>query len=230
MSFFDVFRSGGSCDGIPGDRAVGGSDHLDSCYYYYRKVGHSILIEIRLDSIDRIHDPLDPSRYPERTLDRGVESYITDAVRDFPKKTELELVVYVPEKEMQKEGTKRLVQTIHNHFRYKAAQARREMREIFESGRTGLMGGILLLALVLFVNLTIARTPDSVVNEVLRNSLLVIGWVAMWQPISAFLYEWRPYQRKLKIYRKICRMKISIIPLETRVEQERGPGNDPAVQ
>ncbi len=222
MPIFRRFRIGGSCDTTSGDTGGGGPDELDSCYSYYRKVDHTILIEIRLAEIGQIHDPLDPSRYPERTLDKDVESYITDAVRDFPENTDLELAVYVPAEEMGKEGTKRLVQTIHNHFRYRAAQARREIREIFGSGRFGLVVGLSILGLALFADLAIARSPDTVFGEILRNSLLIIGWVAMWQPVSAFLYEWRPYRRKLKIFKKICGMKISILPLEDRVESEKG--------
>ena len=187
-------------------------ENLDSYYKYYKKVDNTVLIELQLEGILQIANPLDPSPYPEKTLERHIEEYITNAVRDFPLTSSLELVVYLPREDLQKEAAKKLDQTIQNHFRYKAAQTRREMKETFASGRISLAIGISFLALTLLANLMIAKKPDTVINEIIRNSLLIIGWVAMWQPISIFFYAWRPFRQKLKIYQKICAMKVSVLP------------------
>jgi hypothetical protein len=184
----------------------------DSYYRYYKKVKDTVLIEISLSGIRQIYNPLDPSPYPERSLDKTVEDYIVEAVRDFPLEENLELVVYLPEEEMGNGSVQALGQAIGNHFRYKAAQARREMRDTFATGRVGLVIGISFLGLTLFASYRIARNPDTVINEIVRNSLLIIGWVAMWQPISIFFYAWQPFRQKLKIYQKICRVRVSVLP------------------
>jgi hypothetical protein len=41
-------------------------------------------------------DKLDPAPFYEKELDREAEQYIVDIVRDFPKKTEFRIVVYLP--------------------------------------------------------------------------------------------------------------------------------------
>ena len=189
-------------------------DNLDAVYKYYRKVGQTILIEILVQNARQIFNSLDPSPYPEKTLDASVEAYITDAVRDFPLPSDIELVVYLPGEELQKETESNLAQTIHNHFLYKAAQTRREMRETFASGRISLAIGISFLAMTIIANLIIAKNPDTIIHEIIRNSLLIIGWVAMWQPISLFLYAWWPIRKKVRVYQKISTMKISCIPSE----------------
>jgi hypothetical protein len=56
-------------------------------------------------------------------------------------------VVYLPKEDLQKEAAKKLDQTIQNHFRYKTAQTKREMKETFASGRISLAIGISFLAL-----------------------------------------------------------------------------------
>ena len=195
-------------------------ENLDSYFKYYKKVNNTVLVEIQLPGIDQIYNPLDPSPYPEKALDKTIEEYITEAVRDFPLKTDLKLVFYLPIKDMQTEAAKELVQTIQNHFRYRTAQAKREMRDTFVSGRISLAIGISFLALTLLANLVIAKKPDTVINEVIRNSLLIIGWVAMWQPISIFFYAWRPFRQKLKVYQKIYRMGVSVLPSDGKVDAE----------
>jgi hypothetical protein len=42
---------------------------------------------------------------------------------------------------------------------------------------------------------------------------LIIGWVAMWQPITVFLYELWPIIRLKRIYEKISTMEIEVLPL-----------------
>jgi hypothetical protein len=189
-------------------------ENPDSPYKYYRKVEGTSLIELQLQDIQQIANPLDPSPYPEKTLDKNIEEYIADAVRDFPLKTDLKLVVYLPGEGLHREAAKKLDQTIHNHFRYKTAQTQREMKETFASGRISLAIGITFLALTILANLLIAQDPNTVIYEIIRNSLLIIGWVAMWQPISTFLYAWWPIRKKVKVYQKISTMEISVLSFE----------------
>lgn len=187
-------------------------ENVDATYKYYKKVNNTVVIGINVQSIHQVYNPLDPSPYPEKALAENIEDYITEVVRDFPLTTDLELVLYLPAEELQGEAASGLEKTIQNHFRYKEARTRREMRDTFAGGRISLVIGISFLALTLLANLMIARKPDTVVNEVIRNSLLIIGWVAMWQPISIFFYSWRPFRQKLRIYQKISMMKVSVLP------------------
>jgi hypothetical protein len=187
-------------------------EQMDSYYHYYKNVDGTILIEMKLQEIMQIFDSLDPSPFYQKVLDRNAEEYITEAVMDFPSHTSLKLVVYLPQKEMQKEASQALGQAVHNHFTYKANQAQRELREKLHGGRIALIIGLVFLASTLTANLAIASQPDNVINQVIRSSLLIIGWVAMWQPVNTFLYDWWPIRRRMKIFQKIRTMEVSIIP------------------
>ncbi len=187
-------------------------EQLDSYYHYYKNVDGAILIEVKLQEIMQIYDSLDPSPFYQKVLDRNAEEYITEAVMDFPSHTALKLVVYLPQKELQKEAAQVLGEAIHNHFAYKLNQAERELREKFRGGRMALVIGLIFLFVTLVANLMIASQPDNVINQVIRSSLLIIGWVAMWQPVNTFLYDWWPVRRKMKIFSKIRDMNVSIIP------------------
>jgi hypothetical protein len=45
---------------------------------------------------------------------------------------------------------------------------------------------------------------------VARESLTIAGWVAMWQPMEIFLYQWWPLRRRGRIFEKMSRMKVEV--------------------
>ncbi len=187
-------------------------EQLDSYYHYYKNVDGTILIEMKLQEIMQIYDTLDPAPFFQKVLDRNAEEYITEAVMDFPSHTILKLVVYLPQKELQKEAAQSLEQSVHNHFAYKANQAKRELHEKLRGGRITLAIGLIFLSFTLVGNFVLSSRPNTVVNQLVLSSLLIIGWVAMWQPVNTFLYDWWPIRRKMKIYSKIQEMEVSIVP------------------
>ena len=42
---------------------------------------------------------------------------------------------------------------------------------------------------------------------------MIIGWAAMWEPITVMLYELWPIIKMKKVYQKISEMEIEIVPL-----------------
>jgi hypothetical protein len=45
---------------------------------------------------------------------------------------------------------------------------------------------------------------------ILREGLIIGGWVAMWRPMEIFLYEWWPLLRKGRLYQKLSRMHVEV--------------------
>jgi hypothetical protein len=45
---------------------------------------------------------------------------------------------------------------------------------------------------------------------ILREGLIIAGWVAMWRPMEIFLYEWWPLLRKGRLYQKLSRMHVEV--------------------
>lgn len=51
--------------------------------------------------------------------------------------------------------------------------------------------------------------------RLLKESLLIGGWVAMWRPMQIFLYEWWPIVRRGRIYRNLGRAVVHVVPVKT---------------
>jgi len=179
----------------------------------YRQKDGRVLIEIKLTSVPQLFNTFDPAPFYEKELDTEAESYIVDTVQDFPAKTGFLIHIYLPAALAGTEEAKKIVPAIHNHFRYRMLVTERKFRERFRFGRVSLIIGISFLAIALIASQLVASLNNLFVAQLLSYALLIIGWVAMWQPITTLLYELWPIIRKKRIYEKISRMEIAILPL-----------------
>jgi hypothetical protein len=50
----------------------------------------------------------------------------------------------------------------------------------------------------------------------LRESLLIGGWVAMWKPLEIFLYDWWPIVGERRLYDRLGKIKVQIIQGESQ--------------
>ena len=89
----------------------------------------------------------------------------------------------------------------------------RKVRQKIRFGWFSLLVGLSFLAVALIASQLVAALNMYIIAQLLSYSLLIIGWVAMWQPITIFLYEIWPIIRLKRIYEKISTMEIEILPL-----------------
>lgn len=50
--------------------------------------------------------------------------------------------------------------------------------------------------------------------DVLRESLAIAGWVAMWQPMQIYLYGWWPLRRRGRVYANLGRMPVEVVVIK----------------
>lgn len=187
---------------------------------YYKKSDGKILIEINLIDIMQIFETLDPFPFIEKELDRDAEKYITETVEEFPQATPLRLVFYLPGDEVATKQAQTLGQTVRNHFAYRALSTQREMRSKFVQGRNSMIIGLsfLFFCLTLIQLIQTYRLPFLQASWI-TEGLLIIGWVAMWEPVTIYLYSWWPIRAKQKVYEKISRMDVAVLPTPGAGEQ-----------
>ena len=52
--------------------------------------------------------------------------------------------------------------------------------------------------------------PDSRVAVLVREGVLIVGWVAMWRPIEIFLYDWWPIRAEWRLFQRLSVMPVRI--------------------
>jgi hypothetical protein len=88
----------------------------------------------------------------------------------------------------------------------------RKFRSRFRYGRVNLLIGLSFLTIALIARQLITTLENHLLAQLFADALLIIGWVAMWEPITVLLYELWPIMQQKKTYEKISRMEIDILP------------------
>jgi hypothetical protein len=177
---------------------------------HYNVENGVILIEMRLRKVMQIFNSLDPSPFHEKDLDPDAEAYITEMVQDFPLAQPMKIVIHLPCEEAECAEAKTLEPAIQNHFSYLEASLSRELRAKFRQGRTSLVIGIAFLLVMGVISTVISPYTQHGFAAWVAGGLLIVSWVAMWEPINTFLYLWWPIRRKQRIYGKISRMEVEV--------------------
>ena len=107
-----------------------------------------------------------------------------------------------------------VAEAIHNHFEYKSVLAKRSLRLLLLEGRTSLLIGIGFLALCLIAADLLSGFASNTFLKLLKESLIIGGWVAMWHPLRIFLFGWWPIVRKGRIYRNLGRASVHVTPVK----------------
>jgi hypothetical protein len=100
---------------------------------------------------------------------------------------------------------------VHAYFRTRAAATRAKLRLLFRNGRISLVIGIVCLTASIGLGSFIERRFAVLhTSSLLRESLLIGGWVAMWRPLETFLYDWWPILAEARLFDRLAKAPVRI--------------------
>jgi hypothetical protein len=152
---------------------------------------------------------MDPSPFHERDLDDDAEEFIVGWAREFPRRDPVSLLVHVNQLPSHNDAQHLVETAMHNYFAYRAKLNRFELRYLLKQGRDSLFVGLAFLAACVLTS-QLLRLRSGTLPIILREGLIIAGWVAMWRPMEIFLYEWWPLLRKGRLYEKLSRMRVEV--------------------
>jgi hypothetical protein len=183
-------------------------------------------IELRLRNLNQLFNSLDPSPFYEQDLDTDAEEFMIGWARELPRSHPFEIVLHLSEPRTDglthAEAEDRIGAAVSLHFRNRERQENRRLIDLLRTGRTSLFIGMIFLALCVFcANLVeIFEDQNSPIWHILREGLVIIGWVAMWRPVEIFLYDWWPIAGARQLFEKLGIANFSLVeepcPQETR--------------
>ena len=174
------------------------------------------VIEVRVAELRQLFNAIDPSPFRDRDLDPRAEEFIVEWARDFPRDTRLALLVHLERSAGQTDEAPMLGESIHQYFTQRAVDARRRLRELFRRGRISLAIALAFLAASIAVGDAVASFfRGTRFVEVIREGLLIVGWVAMWRPLEVFLYDWWPIRAEARLFDRLSTMPVRIEYKET---------------
>ncbi|MBK8972145.1 MAG: hypothetical protein IPM37_12515 [Hahellaceae bacterium] len=174
----------------------------------YRREGDYWLVEMQVSQVEELFNNLDPLPFGERDLDANAAAYILDSVQELPDKSPIRIRIYLsspPDAALQS-----LVSTtVSRYFSYRARVNRQRLANQFRKGRISLLVGLLFLSACLGLS-NLFETLEFTGSGVLREGLLIVGWVAMWRPLEIFLYDWWPPLGRAHLYERLARLPVEL--------------------
>lgn len=169
---------------------------------YERDDDGNILIDVAATRAEDLYNDFDRhTPYIRRDLDQDLVDYLIECAReigDAPFAIRFTLAQPPDETRLA-----RIQQSVRNFFLYLNACERQKIRRLTHRS-------LLLLALgtgMLFVSVwATARLPEGIplLARFLVEGLTVVAWVTLWESLGAFLLEWLPHRRDLRLYRTLA--------------------------
>ena len=175
--------------------------------------GHPHSIRLKLHDISQLFNSMDPSPFIEKDLDDDAEEFIVSWAHEFPLDEPIRLSIYL--EQWPAEDPKEMIKTaVHNHFMHRAKINNLEFRRLLKQGRTSLLIGLSFLSTCLILSNVLLGNRGETWAAVVRESLTIAGWVAMWRPMQLYLYDWWPLRRRGRVFAKLARMPVEVIHKE----------------
>ncbi len=173
-------------------------------------------IEVRVAELRQLFNAIDPSPFRDRDLDPRAEEFIVEWARDLPRDARLALLVHLERSAGQVDEAPMLGESIHQYFKQRAVDTRRRLRELFRRGRISLVIALAFLGASILVGDAVASAlRDTRFADVIREGLLIGGWVAMWRPLEVFLFDWWPIRAEAHLFDRLSTMPVRIEYKET---------------
>ena len=160
-------------------------------------------IVIRLSNPLQLFNTLDPASFREKELAIEAERSIVEQAEDLSA-VPLEIVIHLAGVDLSEPIAPDLAPAVAQHFLVRAHEKTRELRALFKSGRRSLIVGIAILSSCFAAGwLAGLILGDGPLPDIVRESFLILGWVAIWKPSEIFLYGWPTIVEERRLFERL---------------------------
>ncbi len=177
-------------------------------------------IELRINQLSELFNSMDPTPFPHRNLDKDAEDFLEQWALEYSANSHFRVVVHVAQRTAD-DPTTLITAAIHHYFSDKAVRSRRMLRVLMLEGRAAMLIGVSFLLLCLIGADLLTVYTVNAFSRLLKESLLIGGWVAMWRPLQIFLYDWWPIVRRMRIYRNLGKATVHVVQGDLRKQALR---------
>ena len=172
--------------------------------------GAAAVLQLYLSETRQLFNSMDPAPFRDRDLDPKAVDYIVDWAREQATTVPLALAVRLGQLTATQDETT-LRAAVQDYFTRRAASTRRELAQLFRTGRISLVIGLLFLGGAILLGEAAAGlfSKDSY-GSLAKESLVIGGWVALWRPMEIFLYDWWPIRARVRLYDRLAAMAVSL--------------------
>lgn len=176
----------------------------------YRQSGGKPAIDVRIKNPQQLFDARDPSPFRERDLDDDFVEYITSSVKEFSRKDLFKIVIHIDCSETPELSELAILEAMRSYFSYKIDLHSKELRNYFKRAQFFLLIGLSVLVLCLGLAQSIFLAQQFGVLGILREGLVIFGWVSLWKPIELLLFDWFPLYEKIRFSKRLLNADVEV--------------------
>lgn len=184
-------------------------------------VAHCSIIEVHIEEMSQLFDSMDPSPFHKKDLDPDAAEYIVGSAQDLHARARLALVLYLDQPAGGPDEGRVVGDAVREYFARESLYARRRLHRLLRRGWTSLGIGIAFLVVAFVASTFIQKMVADALGPLVRESLLIGGWVAMWRPLETFLYDWWPIVGERRLHDRLSRMAVRVVYMGTQVPRDR---------
>ncbi len=166
-------------------------------------------MKVQLRDLAQLFNSMDPSPFHDRDLDAAAEAFIVGWAREMPARGELALTIALanrpPDAKAEDVG-----EAVRHYFARRAEMKQRDLQKLLRQGRTSLLVGLIFLTSCLLASEVLQTLSQRAFMTVLKESLMIGGWVAMWRPLEIYLYDWWPIRAERLVLERLARMQVRL--------------------
>lgn len=176
----------------------------------YRSENGRSCIDLKVKHSRQLFDGRDPAPFNERDLDDDAVAYLLGAAQEIPRSQPLAIVVTISDEPEPRLPPEAILEAIRGHFTFEGEQVERRLREHVRRGQMFLAVGLSVLTLFLTLAELTSSLAAGTLRGILREGLVITGWVAMWRPLEVLLCDWWPLIDERRQVRRILEAPVSI--------------------
>ena len=168
-------------------------------------------LQLRVRELGQLFNSMDPTPFLNKDLDSEAEAFIETWAAEYSSDSRLRITIHLEHLPAEGDPSAIMIEAIHNYFDHKASLTRSELKHLLRDGRISLVIGIAFVTLCLIAVDVISQLGTGAVVGMARESLVIVGWVAMWRPLQIFLYDWWPILRLIRVYKAISHAHVRVV-------------------
>jgi hypothetical protein len=167
-------------------------------------------IQVRIHELRQLFNSIDPSPFRERDLDPDCEEFIVSWAREIPPERDLHIEIRIDREQPPAELAADVPSAVRSHFAREASLQNLRRRRIVREGRLSLAIGLVLLVLCEGAAALVPAARLGTAGEIVRESLIIAGWVVMWHPLEVLLYGIWPVVRERRLLERLATADVRL--------------------
>ena len=168
-------------------------------------------LELRVRELGQLFNSMDPTPFLNKDLDREAEAFIETWAPGLPRDSRLHITIHLEHLPVEGDPSVLMTDAVHNYFDHKVGLVRGDLKQLLKQGRVSLLIGMSFVTGCLIAADAIGQLGTGTAVTIARESLTIVGWVAMWRPLQTFLYDWWPLARRIRICKSLAQAHVRVV-------------------